>query len=96
MVHKALKLIRKYHNHSIQQAAELLGVSVSHISEVEREKKTPSLGLLQKYSEAFDLPLSSIMFFAENQGESKRTEKLRKSISGKAIKLLEWVDDISR
>lgn len=94
MIGRALKLIRKYHNLTLDQLNERLGYSKSFISEIERGKKNPSLEVLKTYSEGFDMPLSSILFFAENQGEDKRTKRLRRAIAGKAIKLLEWVEDI--
>lgn len=97
MINKALKLIRNYHNKALTDTATELGVSKSHVSEIERGNKTPSFGLLERYSEVFDLPLSSILFFAENydKDESERAKKIRKSIAGKAIKILEWVEEVS-
>lgn len=95
MINRALKLIRKYHNLTLDELAIEADLSKSYISEIERGNKTPSIGTLQKYAEVFDMPLSSIMFFAENQEESKSTGKIRRSIAKKALTLLEWVEEIS-
>lgn len=94
MIGRALKLIRSYHNLTLDQLNERIGHSKSFISEVERGNKTPSLETLRKYSEAFDMPLSHILFFAENQSEGPRVKKLRRSIAGKAVKMLEWVEEV--
>ena len=98
MVNKALKLIRNYHNKTITETAIELGVSKSHVSEIEGGNKKPSLGLLERYSEVFNLPLSSILFFAENydKDESEREKNIRRSMAGKAIKILEWVEEVTK
>lgn len=95
MINKALKLIRQYHNKTLTEAAAELGVSKSYLSEVERGKKTPSLEVLESYASVFKMPLSSIMFFAEQQGESTKDGKLRRSIAQKTIKMLDWVQTVT-
>ena len=66
MLNKALRLMRVFHDLSQKDLAEKLGMSKSYLSEIESGKKTPTLDLLSRYSEIFDIPLSSIMFFSEN------------------------------
>ena len=96
MISNALKLIRKYHNKTLTETAKEIGVSKSYLSELESGKKTPSIEVLKSYSNAFRMPLSSILFFAENQEASEGERKLKRAIGTKALKMLDWLDTISR
>lgn len=49
-----------------KDAAELLGISASYLSEIEKGQKEPTLLLLHSYAKVFDIPVSSLLFFAEN------------------------------
>lgn len=91
MLNEALRLIRVYHDLSQTQLSYDLGISNSFVSELESGKKTPSLELLDKYASRFDLPLSSILFFSENLGKVRVTDKLRMNVARKAVSLLDWV-----
>lgn len=91
MLNQALRLIRSYHDLSQTELAEELSVSNSHLSEIESGKKQPSLELLNKYSERFDVPLSSILFFSENIDATKPLDGFRSSVARKIINIMEWV-----
>lgn len=90
MLNQALRLIRTYHDFSQTELCAELGVSNSYLSEIESGKKQPTLDFLKKYSEMFDIPLSSILFFAENLDSQKPSDKIRQNIAGKIISMLEW------
>ena len=91
MVNRALRLIRAYHNMNLSVAAERVGLSKSYISEMERGRKKVSLDVLEKYSVAFDLPISSLMLFAERVEDGGFSEESRIYVANKALKMLEWV-----
>jgi transcriptional regulator with XRE-family HTH domain len=93
MLGEALRLVRVYHDLSQSQLCSDLGVSNSYVSEVESGKKQPTLELLQKYSAAFDIPVSSLLFFAENLGDPRPTDRLRKVAASQVISLLQWVEN---
>jgi transcriptional regulator with XRE-family HTH domain len=93
MLNQALRLIRTYHDMSQTELCKELEISNSHLSELESGKKQPSIELLTKYSEYFDIPLSSILFFSENMDAPKPTTKLRSSVAKKVIHLLEWMEN---
>jgi transcriptional regulator with XRE-family HTH domain len=93
MLNEALRLIRAYHDISQTQLCSQLGVSNSHLSEIESGKKQPSLELLGKYSDRFDVPLSSLMFFSENLENPGATEKIRVGAARKVVALLQWVEE---
>jgi len=94
MINKALKLIRQYHNLSQTQLASKLTLSTSYLSELESGKKEPSIDILQRYSEYFNVPLSSLVVFSETIEGKQNRSKARAFISKKMLKILEWVADL--
>jgi len=92
MISEALRLIRVFHDLKQVELAVRLGVSKSHISEIEKGTKTPSLELIEKYSRTFNLPMSAIMFFAEELPHAKSGEKIRSKIASKVIDILRFVE----
>ena len=74
--------------------ADRLGVSKGHLSGIESGKKNPTLQLLQKYAEVFDLPVSSLLLLMERSSES-RSASLKTLISEKAINILAWLAEVS-
>jgi transcriptional regulator with XRE-family HTH domain len=95
MLHDALRLIRVFHNQKQGVLAKRLGISQSHLSEVESGAKQPTVELLEKYGEVFNMPVSSIMYFSEKKGIRSASEKLSDAIASKAIKMLDWVESIT-
>lgn len=91
MINQALRLVRVYHDLSQTQLSFELGVSNSYLSEIESGKKQPSLDLLSKYSQKFDIPVSSLLFFSEHIDKVRPTDRIRVGVAKKAISLLEWV-----
>ncbi len=91
MIGQALRLIRQYHNKSQKQLASSLEISPSYLSEIESNKKSVSVEILQKYSELFSIPVSSIMFFSENLNNTP----IKNHIAQKALNILEWVNNIA-
>lgn len=92
MLHEALRLIRSYHDLSQSELSVRLGISNSYLSEIESGKKQPTLEVLQRFSEEFDLPLSSLLFFSEGLDKPQPTDGIRAFAAKKAIALLQWVE----
>ena len=91
MQNDALRLVRVFHDMSQTALADRLGISKSYLSEIEKgEKKRVTLELLERYSEVFKIPVSSLVFFAEQVGDN-RSETVRSAVSGKVLKMLEWI-----
>lgn len=90
MLSKALLLLRKYHDLTQSQLSSELGVSNSYLSEIESGKKQPSLDVLGRYSDFFEIPLSSIIFFSEHIDDKKITERARLGFAGSILSMLEW------
>jgi transcriptional regulator with XRE-family HTH domain len=92
MINEALRLIRVFHDLKQFELADRLKVSKSHISEIESGSKTPSLDLIEKYSIEFRIPVSAIMFFAEEIPNAKRGEKARTKIASTVLDLLSFIE----
>lgn len=95
MIHRALKLLRSYHNLKQKDLATRLGLSPSHLSEIESGTKPVSYELLEKYSKVFDIPVSSITLFAE-AAQNGETKGIQAAIADKALRMMEWLETISR
>lgn len=91
MFDRALKLVRQYHRLNQVQMARKLDISPSYLSEIEKGKKTPSFDLLEKYAALIGIPVSSLVFLAEEieSGDSQ----VRSSVVDKVLKMLEWIAD---
>lgn len=96
MFGQALSLLRRYQGLNQSALAKKLGVSRSYISELESGNRTPSLDLLSRYAEVFNIPVSSLVFFAEalqdQENLSSRLEKAKGAIAKKIIALLTILD----
>lgn len=90
MYNRALKTIRQYHRLTQAELADQIGVSRSYLNELERGHKEPSLEVLRKYAEHFDVPLSSLMLFAERTNDNG-LERARTFAADKVLKMLEWI-----
>lgn len=89
---QALKVIRQFHK--LTQAELAMGISLSpaHISEIESGKNNVTLETLKKYATYFDVPLSHLMLFSETiEDESLRSEKVRKFMAKRLLKVMDWV-----
>lgn len=92
MIGEALRLIRVYHDLKQKQVAEKLGISTSYLSEIEKGRKVPTLNLVQRYSNEFSIPASSIMFFAESVDGKGSYEQTRSFVAGKMIGLMQFLE----
>lgn len=93
MLNEALRLIRVYHDLRQTEMAEKLGVSKSYLSEIEKGIKNPSLDLINKYADYFQVPVSSIMFFSENINNKRAYEKARGAVAAKIIRLMQFLEE---
>src|SRR3954454_14045388 len=89
----ALRSLRVFHDLSQTEAAEKLHISKSYISEIESGRKEPTLTLLTQYSTVFAVPLSSLLFFAE-QMETRPGISIGDVIAPKILRLLDWISEV--
>lgn len=69
--------------------SELLHISKSYLSEIENNKKQPSLELLEKYSKVYGMKLSSIILLSETYDDANKSNKGDKFIRSMMIKFIE-------
>ena len=91
MLPKALKLIRQYYKIKQKDMAVLLGISPSHLSEIESGKNTISIEILNKYSSIFELKASQILLFSEQlENEKPFSKTIRTFVADKILRIMEW------
>mgnify|MGYP003583281728 CR=1 FL=1 len=94
MLHRALRLLRTYHQLKQIDLAKQLEISNSYLSELEKGEKTPSFDILEKYAKTFKMPVSSILLFSESiDTPLKRGAKLRVAAADKILRLLEFLEE---
>ena len=97
MLSEALRLIRVFHDVKQVELADRLGISKSYLSEIESGKKQPKVELIERYSSEFDIPVSSILFFAESmENPSEAATAARRArgvIARKIIRFLRFIED---
>ena len=81
MIGDILKRTRTIYGYKASELSELLGISKSYLSEIEQ--------LLKKYSEIYDMKLSSLILLSENYEEASKNNKSDKFIRNMMIKLIE-------
>ena len=64
MIGDILKRTRMIYGYKAAEMSELLHISRSYLSEIENNKKQPSLELLEKYSEIYGIKLSSLILLS--------------------------------
>src|SRR3981189_1137344 len=94
MSDRALQLIRQYHRLSQAELADSLNLSRSFVSELEKPGgKKPSIDVLERYASHFNIPVSSLLLFAERSGSSDLRERSRIRTADKVLKMLEWLEE---
>lgn len=73
MIGDVLKRTRAIFGYKANEMSTALEISPSYLSEIENNKKQPSLNLLKRYAEIFDIRLSSLILLSE------KVEELEKS-----------------
>jgi transcriptional regulator with XRE-family HTH domain len=92
MINRALKAIRVFHGLSQTELATELNISKSYLSELENGKKSVSYNFLEDFSNYFDMPVSTLVYFSENiENPEKISKKFKLLASNKLLSILEWV-----
>ncbi|MCG2725835.1 MAG: helix-turn-helix transcriptional regulator [Elusimicrobia bacterium] len=70
-----------------------MGISIGYLSEIESNKKTPSLDVIKRYAKVFKTKESSILFFAEKLDINKRNN-FKDNMRNNLINFLETIEKI--
>jgi len=84
-----LKRTRAIYGYKASEMSEMLQISKSYLSEIENNKKKPSLELLEKYSEIYGMKLSSLILLSENFDDANNQNKGDKFIRNMMIKFID-------
>ncbi len=94
MIGEALRLLRIFNGYKSAELAEKLGISQSYVSEIENNKKQPTMDILDKYASIFEMKKSTLLMFAESleNDEVQNDKKQKVALAGmKLLKILERV-----
>ena len=89
MIGDVLKRTRAIYGYKAAEMSELLQISKSYLSEIENNKKQPSLELLEKYSKIYGMKMSSLILLSESFDDANESNKGDKFIRSMMIKLIE-------
>ncbi len=85
----ALKKCRKLRGLTQEKLAEATSLSIAHICLIEKNKREPSLNVLESISNALRIPLSILIFLASENGDIKELKiKYIKSLSKNIMDLI--------
>jgi transcriptional regulator with XRE-family HTH domain len=98
MIGEAFKIVRVFNNMTQQELAKELGISHSYLSQIESNKRTPTLETIKGFSSFFKIPVSSVMFFAEqlDGGEGETDKQARLAFGQKILAMLSKIDRMAR
>lgn len=95
---EVLRLLRVFNNIKANDLAEELNISKSYLSEIEHNKKKPSIELLDKYAEILNIKTSTLLLFSEALEEDPECRGGASHAVAKAavkwLKLLEKVGNL--
>ncbi|AGR47416.1 DNA binding protein [Brevibacillus phage Emery] len=83
-----LKRLRLIYGYTATEMSKELGISTSYLSEIENNKKQPSLELLECYASVLGLKKSSILLLAEQLHEAKQNNKGHVFIRSLMVRLI--------
>lgn len=66
---RALKLCRSAKNLSLESVSEQSGISISHLSRIENQKREPTLLMVSKIAESMGVPVPVVVFLASDKAE---------------------------
>ena len=92
MIGETLKMFRTIHGYKAKDLAVLLDISPSYLSEIEGGKKNPNLELLEKYSETFNVKLSTLFLFTEKISDDTFGKKAKLTIRDKLFSLMKFLE----
>ena len=75
-ISEAVKSLRTLYGFKQKEFAERIGVSTSYLCEVEKGKKTPTIHVLEKIADLFDIQVSILMILAEKLDPANEISKV--------------------
>lgn len=86
---RAIKLCRSRKGWTLRDLNKRSGITVSHLSMIERNQRDASMAAMQSLANAFGMPLNVLVFLAADQKELAGISKeLKEKLSHAALELL--------
>nr|WP_321458244.1 helix-turn-helix transcriptional regulator [uncultured Cohaesibacter sp.] len=89
MINKFLTLMRENESMTIHEVASKLGVSSDSVLAYECGTIAPTPDIIEKYSEVFGVPVSSIQFFSKEDNNGVLSTKARLFLADKFVGMVE-------
>lgn len=96
MIGDVLKRMRTIYGYKAVEMSSMLNISASYLSEIENNKKKPSLDLLEKYADVFEIRLSSLILISEDVEMAKKRGKGMATIRKMMIGLIAKMAEVTR
>jgi transcriptional regulator with XRE-family HTH domain len=90
----ALETLRVYHDVSVALLADRLGLPQKHIVAFEKGRRKITLEVVQRYAQAFEIPVSSLLLLAEQSG-GVFTRDAGDYVADKVVVIIEWLTNIN-
>lgn len=91
---EALRLLRIFNGYKSAELAEMLGLSQSYVSELENNKKQPTMDVLDKYAKVFDMKKSTLLLFAESLESDSANMDKKQRVARAGMKLLKILEKV--
>ncbi len=88
MIGQALKTIRGVYGFKAKEVAEQLGISAGYLSDIEAEKKTPSLEILKLFGDLYNIRMSTIMYLSEEIPADSENGESRNKVRDKVLRTI--------
>lgn len=89
---EALRLLRIFNGYKSTELAKLLGISQSYVSELENNKKQPSMDVLDRYAKVFNMKKSTLLLFAESLESDNEYSNQKQKVAKAGMKLLKILE----
>lgn len=91
---EALRLLRIFNGYKSAELAEMLELSQSYVSELENNKKQPTMDVLDKYAKVFDMKKSTLLLFAESLENDSANMDKKQRVARAGMKLLKILERV--
>lgn len=97
MIGETLRLLRVFNDYTMNEMSQKIGLSQSYISELESGKKQPSLDIIQKYADAFDMKPSTLLLFSESlEKDQVYNQDKKQHVARAGMKLLKILEKLGK
>lgn len=86
---QALKLIRVLNNTKSKDLAKELDISPSYLSQIENNKRNPTLKIIEKYAEVFEMRTSTLVFLLEEYEKQSFSGKIKGNTQDLVLNLMQ-------